>query len=346
MGVRTLLIGCGLIARAKHLPAIRALGKRIALTALCDANLEAARTLARPFGGARTFGDATTALREVRPELVILCTPPQTHRALGVQALETGADLFLEKPMALTSPDCEAILAAARRSGKRICVAFSQTFTPAVRQAEAAVRAGAIGELTGLQIFLSTPADYMTNRKDHWVHRLPGGVFSETGPHILHLALRFLGEIRETAVQTAKRQDHPWSLADDFRITLTCARGLASANLIYTTSHWAARLELLGTEGRLLVDLETGVCLKLTRPDLRPATVWKSGTAEGIGQILGLLRSAGRTLFGKRENSHGLILKGFLDAIEQGTPLPVPPEEGLAVTRAMEQIGRQLRRAG
>ena len=54
-------------------------------------------------------------LREEKPDVVVICTPPATHRALVIEALEHGAHVLVEKPMALTSADCREMVDASHR---------------------------------------------------------------------------------------------------------------------------------------------------------------------------------------------------------------------------------------
>jgi hypothetical protein len=42
-----------------------------------------------------------------------------------------------------------------------------------------------------MQVFLSTPTDYITSKSDHWANKLPGGVFGESGPHIIFMTFAF-----------------------------------------------------------------------------------------------------------------------------------------------------------
>lgn len=346
MTPRVLLVGCGLIAQAKHLPALRSLRRQASLEAVCDANAAQARQVAKRFGVPRAYTSLTEALRETNPDLAILCTPPQTHRSLSVEILRAGKHLFLEKPMALNSSECLEILTASEQAGGKVCVAFSQSFTPVVCRAYDLVLSGKIGPLVGMNLFLSTPADYMTTRSDHWVHRLPGGALSETGPHVVHMAMRFLGPVQSSSIKTRKHQDLPWLFADDYRIQLECEKGLCSITLLYTANDWAARVDLLGERGHLILDLESGLLIRASRKNLAPMSVWRSGLSEGV-QILGELGRQGLSyVLRRRKSGHQILLKRFLASLRNGAEPPVSPQEGLEVTRVLEQLLDQLKTTG
>lgn len=341
--LKTAIIGCGLIAQAKHLPALQALRRHVRLEAVCDTNQSLAESAAKKSGTARAYTALADLLGEVRPKLVLLCTPPQTHRALAVECLQAGAHLFVEKPMALTTADCQSIVDAARQGDRKVCVAFSQSFTPIICKARDWISAGRIGPLEGMSLFLSTPFDYMTAKESHWVHRLPGGFLSETGPHVIHMAMSFLGPVRKTWLFARKQQPVSWTLADDLRIHLECERGTCSVILRYTADYWAARVDLMGKKALLTADLESGLLLRHERKNLQASVVFRSEMAKGIQAAGQMARSGIEYLLKARKSGHDTLLERFILSLQRGTHPPVDPQEGLEVTRVLEELTAQLK---
>lgn len=80
-------------------------------------------------------------------ELVALATPPETHHALGMEALRAGKHLLVEKPMALSSAHCRELNALAAEKGLKIFVDHVFLFTPAIRYIKAFIAAGSLGAL-------------------------------------------------------------------------------------------------------------------------------------------------------------------------------------------------------
>jgi predicted dehydrogenase len=80
-------------------------------------------------------------------KLVVLATPPQTHRDLGLRALAAGKHLLVEKPMALSSAHCAELNAAAAAKGLHLLVDHTFLFTPAVRWIKAYLDSGELGDL-------------------------------------------------------------------------------------------------------------------------------------------------------------------------------------------------------
>src|SRR5262245_64393459 len=84
-------------------------------------------------------------LRDVRPDAVIVATPHPLHAAAAVPAAEAGAHVLVEKPLAANLADCDAMLAAARKSGVTVGVVSQRRFYEPVLRMRRAIDAGKIG---------------------------------------------------------------------------------------------------------------------------------------------------------------------------------------------------------
>jgi len=342
-GLRVGLIGSGFIAKQKHLPAWERLGRKAQVVALCDPQVAQAEELARIHRIPKVYGDFQQMLQSERLDAVDICSPPRTHAELAIRSLEAGAHTLIEKPMAISTVECDRIIAASKKSGHKICVAHSDLFYPSFLKARELLKQGAIGEFRGMRIFLSTPVDYITSKPDHWAHKLPGGVIGETGPHIVYMALAFINPIRDVKVQARKQlTQFPWSPYEDYRVELIGDRASCSVTLTYSTNRWAVQLDLWGSEGHMKFDLETQTIVLHGRPDLKPVTLGLSAIQEA-GQILvGTAGTSFRYAVGKLENTHERLVREFVESIHDGTPAPVTPEEGREAVRVMDLIVSQL----
>jgi predicted dehydrogenase len=340
--IKAAVVGAGLIAGKKHIPAFLKHKNKVDLVALCDLNEEGARKLAAEFGIPRTYTNLQEMIEQEQPQLVDICTPPQTHMKLSVDAMKSGCNVLIEKPMALTMEECDAIVDASQQHGVKVCVGHSDLFYYPFIEARELVASGAIGEFRGMRIFLSTPTNYMTSQKDHWAHKLPGGVIGETGPHIVYMTLAFINPIQRVSVDALKILDFPWSKYDDYRINLMGEKAVSSVTLSYTTDQWAARVDLLGSKGILTLDLEAMYVVNSRRPTLKPMPVALSILSES-GQIVQNLLSKGlRVATGKYDNTHDIIVSRFVDAISNGTASPVTAEEGREAVRVLNMIVEKL----
>ena len=337
------IIGSGFIAKQKHLPAWKKVGREAQVVALSDPNVAQAEELARAYGIAGVYKDYRQMLEAEQLDVVDICSPPRTHAELAIGSLKAGAHALIEKPMAINTEECDQILAVAQENGRKICVAHSDLFYPSFLKAREIVKQGSIGDFGGMRIFLSTPVDYITSKPDHWAHRLPGGVIGETGPHVIYMALAFINPIQTVRVDARKQLNQfPWSPYEDYRLDLIGENATCSVALTYATNRWAVQLDVWGSEGHLKFDLETQTLIVHGRSDLKPMTLGIAAVKEA-GQILGgTLGTSLSYLTGKFENTHERLVREFVESIRSGSPTPVPPEEGREAVRVMDLLVSQL----
>lgn len=341
--LKAAVIGTGLISVQKHLPAWTRMASHARLVAVCDANLESAREVASRFGVERCYADAAEMLQAERPDVVDICTPPKTHAALAILALQAGAHVLVEKPMAVGVGECDRMMAAAEEAGTSICVAHSDLFYPSFSTMRRMVERGAIGSLRGMHIALSTPVDYITSKEDHWANKLPGGVLGETGPHIVYMTLAFVNPIQFAYVHAEKLlEQYPWSPYEDYRIILAGEGVVGSVTLTYATNQWAAEVSVWGETGSIRADLESQSVVHVDRTSLTPRSVAVSTLGAAAQSTARSLYSGIRRLAGRQETTHEILIREFCQSIITGTAPPVTPQEGREAIRVMDLLTAQL----
>ena len=342
-GLRVGLIGSGFIAKQKHLPAWKKLGRKAYVVALCDPNVTQAEELARAHGIPRVYKDFQQMVQAERLDAVDICSPPRTHAELAIRSLEAGAHALIEKPMAINTDECDMIIAASKRSSRKVCVAHSDLFYPSFLKARELLKQGTIGDFRGMRIFLSTPTDYITSKPDHWAHHLPGGLIGETGPHVIYMTLAFINPIRDIQVRARKQLlEFPWSPYEDYRLELMGETASCSAALTYATNRWAVQLDLWGSEGHLKFDLETQALVLYGRSDLKPTTLALSAVKEAGQILLGTTETSLSYITGALENTHERLVRSFVESLQNGSPPPVTPEDGREAVRVMDLIARKV----
>ena len=342
------LIGTGFVATQKHLPAWRRLRSTAEIVALCDTDLRRGEEVAHRFGITKVYEDVETALEQEQPDVVDICTPPRTHAPLAIQAVKAGAHILIEKPMAVTTEECDLIIQAAEETDRKVCVVHSDLFYPSFLKARELVHQGAIGDFQGMRIYLSTPVDYITSNPDHWAHNLPGGVVGETGPHIVYMSLAFIDPIRQVQVYAQKvLPEFPWSPFEDYRINLIGENATSSATLTYTTNQWAAQVDIWGSKGLLKVDLESRCVVRHRRAELTPMAVGISSLSEATQTVRSVLTTGARVLTRRFLDTHSLLIQRFCDSIQNREEPPVTAYAGREAVRVMDLIveGLQQTRA-
>jgi predicted dehydrogenase len=184
--LRVALVGCGQIADA-HLQQVRRTGLA-RVVAVCDRQPDLARQAAARFGVPGEYDDFDRMLRETKPHVVHITTPPASHRDLLLRSFEAGAHAYVEKPFALTLRETEEMLGAADAYGRMVCAGHDRLFDPVWLELRRRVTAGEIGTVAHVEVIqlydLEGPfGRLLLTEPGHWVHRLPGGLLQNTMPH-------------------------------------------------------------------------------------------------------------------------------------------------------------------
>lgn len=159
------------------------------VVAIADPDADRLDAVGERFDVATCYTCAETMLDIERFDVISVCTSQRFHKALTIAALEAGCHVLCEKPMALDAAEGREMLAAARRSGRRLMVNFSCRFSAQARALKAQADAGLFGDF------------YFGRSVWHRRRGLPGShAPAELGAHRLDLALWLMGHPRPTWV--------------------------------------------------------------------------------------------------------------------------------------------------
>jgi UDP-N-acetylglucosamine 3-dehydrogenase len=150
------VIGLGWFGE-KHLEALSAI-PNVELHSLCTRNPQRLAEVAAMSGATRTFTDYHAMLADPELEAVSIVTMWDQHAAPAIAALEAGKHVFLEKPMASTVADCDAIVAAADAAKGSFMTGHICRFNPRYAAAKEAIAAGRIGKIISMYARRNLPA--------------------------------------------------------------------------------------------------------------------------------------------------------------------------------------------
>jgi predicted dehydrogenase len=157
--VTVAILGGGFMGSA-HAANYAALGDRVRVKTVASRPSEKASRVAASVG-ADLVSDLEAAIADPAVDAVDICLPTSLHRTTAERALEEGKHVFLEKPIALTVEDADAIVAAAERSRKILMVGMVLRFWPEYVELQRRVSAGELGRPRAVATFrLSPPADW------------------------------------------------------------------------------------------------------------------------------------------------------------------------------------------
>ncbi|HBM80255.1 MAG: Gfo/Idh/MocA family oxidoreductase [Clostridiales bacterium] len=142
------IIGCGGIANGKHMPSLSKL-PYVKMVAFCDLIEERAVEAAKKYGtsDAKVYTDYKELLKDPNIEVVHVCTPNRSHSMITVDALEAGKHVMCEKPMAKDVKGAEAMVEAAKRTGKKLTIGYQNRFRADSQYLYNVCRRGDLGEI-------------------------------------------------------------------------------------------------------------------------------------------------------------------------------------------------------
>lgn len=340
--VKVGLVGCGFVAQKRHIPAFKKLRKNVTISAVCDLNEDLAKEVARRFGIPHVYKNLSNMLSKEDLDIVDVCTPPQNHSSVAVEAMEKGCNVVLEKPMASSLKDCDDMIRASKNNGVRLSIVHNQRFYPPFIKAEQLVKEGLIGKLMGIRTLSLTKKDeYMVHEK-HWIHKLPGGVIGETGPHQVYMSLAFLGNVRDVEVYAQKILDLPWVLYDYYNIQLKGELINGSIVVSHAGNYKLEEVDLIGTKGTIRMDLHSMTLVSYGKKDLKPINIALSSLSVASQLVRGTGSNVLSFLQKKSFLGHDIFMQKFIDSILNNDRVPVTPEEGRETIRVMEMIAKKI----
>jgi predicted dehydrogenase len=337
------VVGCGIIAKKRHIPAFLKLKKNVYLSAVCDLNSELAKDVASQFGIPNVYSNLSDMLSKEHLDIVDVCTPPKVHALVALEAMESGCNVLLEKPMAPSLEDCDRMIEASRKCSVKLSVVHNQNFYPPFLKAQKLVESGAIGELVGMRVLILNTRDEYISHENHWIHKLPGGAIGEIGPHAVYMSLAFLKSVKDVNVCVRKQSDYPWVSYDDYRIELIGENITSSIQISHTDHCEASEIDLIGTEGIINVDLQSMLLTRFNRENLKSTSLASSSLSVAYQTITGVLVNVFNVCFGKSLLGHDIMIKKYVESIIHDKPVPVSPEEGRETIRLMEMIVGRIR---
>ncbi len=329
--LRVGVVGSGVIAET-HVPYIRKVGGEI--VGLADVSLTRATDFADRFNVQRVYRSLGDLLRAEHPDVIHILTPPQTHAALAIEALERKVHVLVEKPMALEAPDAGAMVAAAERNGVLLTIDHNRLFDPPMLIARRLYTTGALGDLVAVE---SYQAGVAGDRP--WLCTLPGGGISDLIPHPLYLQLAFTGPV--TSLQAQAYGTARGGAFEELRVLM---RGQNCTGILTISTRARPQLntlKLYGTRMTVEVNLNNMTIVRRREYDVPKV----------IGKPLPNLDEAWQLLVQTAANTWGFVrgkvryypgmgglIGRFYDAIRRGGVAPVTPAEGAEVVRVTSDI--------
>jgi predicted dehydrogenase len=286
--------------------------QRARLVAVLGATPEESQAGAAALGG-RPFANLDALLRADDVQAVLIATPSDTHVDLAALAASAGKHVFVEKPMALTVAECDAMIAAAERAGVTLMVGQVQRLFPLLAEVRRLVHEGAIGRPLAM---LMERHEVLQRQPGSWLQRRAqvGGVLHQSSVHELDWMRTVLGEVEEVFARAAPASiqdglDCPDAVQISLRFRSGCIATLNACMTGYVHRHGGV---ISGAEGSLEFSLVDG------------ALRWRTRDGRGDEQ-----RRDDFT-WAAHEQAIRTELRAFVDAVLGQAPVLIPGDEGRA----------------
>jgi predicted dehydrogenase len=351
--VQTALVGCGKVGRI-HAQALASLAES-EFVAVCDVELERASALATQYDIA-AFDDVGLMLALSNVQALCIATPHPLHAGPALLAAEAGAHVLVEKPLAASLPDCDAMLEAARQHRIKLGVISQRRWYEPVRRMKAAIDAGKIGRpvLGAFTMYSWREPSYY--QSDPWRGRWDtegGGVLVNQSPHMLDLLEWLMDDTVAEVSGYWANLNHPSVEVEDSAVAIlrfgngglgSIVSSLAQKPGIYTKVH------IHGSNGASVgVETDRGATFIAGMSSISEPPLNDLWTIPGEEGCLPQFQAEDRERFAGLDAVnyyHALQIQDFLRAILDDRPPLVTGDDGrrvVALFQAIYQSNREGR---
>ena len=251
--VRWGIIGVGDVTERKSGPGFQQT-ERSELVAVMRRNGGLAADYARRHDVPRWYDDADELINDPGVDAVYVATPPDSHKEYVVRVAQAGKPVYVEKPMARTTQECEDMISACDEAGVGLFVAYYRRAMPRFATIKELLDSGRIGQLRSVSIRNERPGQVAGTGHDGWrvdPEISGGGHFVDLGSHVLDLLDWLLGPVTHAAgVATTRGRRYP---AEDLVTGVFSFRsgveGVGVWN--YDSFQHKDQVEIIGTAGTL-----------------------------------------------------------------------------------------------
>ena len=342
--VKVGLVGAGHICEF-HVRGLRRL-QHVEILGVTDLARDRAHDAARRLELPAVYGSLEEMIA-AGAEVVHVLTPPASHAAITLRALELGCHVFVEKPLATSVHDCDEIAEAARKYGRIVGVDHSQLREPLIMQALRRIERGEIGTVEAVDCFRSQDYPPYIGGPLPPHYRDGGFPFRDLGIHSLYLLELFLGNIEGVSARYQHRGSDPLLQFDDWRVAVQCERGTAQIHISWNVRPLQDWILIQGTRGVMRVD-RFGMYISCKRQSRLPEHPRRAFNAirEGWQSMtqtpMNLMRVVGKRFL----RYHGLqqMIAEYYDHLRTGRPEIVTAEDARRMVHWLEKIGLQADR--
>lgn len=315
------VLGAGAIARV-HVDGYKTFQERCRIRTLCDTYPEKADAIAeeKNLQDTVSFNDYRKAIDRSDVDLVSICLPPSMHAESAIFALQAGKHVLLEKPMASSLEECDAIIDAAEKAGKMLSVVSQNRFQTHMMRLKKVIESGAAGRI--LHAAVNSYWWRGQNYYDLWWRgtweKESGGCTLNHAVHHADLLLWMMGR-PEKAHAFFTNLNHHNSETEDFSTTVLVYPDGAAAQLTASLVHHGEDQEMIFQGEKARISFPWDVYASVSR---------ENGFPERDSETENRIRELYESLPTLEHEGHKAQIENLLDSIESGSALLVDGEAG------------------
>src|SRR5215212_841125 len=349
--LRGAVIGVGIVARLRHIPAFQEAARRgvAELVVICDPVAAALDEAGDQAGIRERYQDYREVLARDDIDVITIATPNSLHEQIAVEALHAGKHVLCEKPLALSLDGARRMAAAARATGRVNSVNYRYRWVPSARYLKELLETGEVGVVR--QIFMNyfnaavleptAPIQWRQTRAEG------GGILADIGSHLIDMALWLVGPIKRVRGDlwtfTCERPSGDNGVAPvDVDDAATCqlefasgAIGVMNASGLCLGRLNHQRIEVYGTDGGVVYEID------------RPGDIGGDRLHVCFGEAQH--RTVGMAPARTQPRHEGTPLDPFLDffqAIRQGRDAPITFDDAVRVQAVLDAAERSAANGG
>lgn len=317
--IRWGIIGCGDVTEVKSGPGFQK-AKNSALVAVMRRTGELAEDYARRHNVPKWYDNAAALINDPQVDAVYVATPPSSHRAYAIAAMQAGKPVYVEKPMALNFAECQEMIEVSGQTGQHLFVAYYRRALARFLKIKELLDEGAVGEARLVSVVLASPPRPEEQSRDTLPWRVQpeiagGGRFVDLASHQFDFLDFILGPVQ--AVQGfAGNQARLYPAEDVVSAAFVFESGVQGTGAwSFAAADEFDRIEIIGNTGKLI----------FSTFDARPIT---------------LINREGRTEFEIEYPAHVQqpLIQTVVDELNGGAVCPSPGQSAARTSWVMDQI--------
>lgn len=354
--LRVAIVGCGKIADAHAAVIQRIPGCEI--VGVCDREPLMAAQLQERFPVQGCYTDVATLIREARPHVVHITTPPASHFEIAKLCLERGCHVYVEKPFTLDAGEAQRLVELAEEARVKLTAGHNHQFSHVARRMRAIVASGYLGgppvHMESYYCYDLSSRSYaraLLGDKRHWVRKLPGGLLQNIISHGIARIAEFLTSddlqvIAHGFVSPLLREIGETEIVDELRVIISDGeRRTAYFTFSSQMRPSLHEFRIYGPKNGLVLDHSQEMLIRLSGGKFKsyadhfiPPVLYAK---QCIGNLIGNVRLFLAQDF-HMDAGMQFLVESFYRSIREDGPLPIPYREILLTARIMDAIFDQM----